>query len=344
MTTEHLKVVLNSARDSEMLWQMAEEFVRAEVLVEVVQGIRLGRMTALRKATGGVRGIVVGDTFRRAVSRAVAQQIVDTVKRATAPFQYALSTRAGSECVGHAIQALTDLSPDSTVLSVEEIGAFDMVSREARVAQHGGVCLTQFYGQPSQYIWEDDEWSLPHHSPRRRGRARRPPHAGTVFFGCALQAVQDTLRPTEYLLAFLDDIHLVTDPARVATVHRELGLQWTHARISLHTWKTQIWNRSGQCPPGCEGIFEAARVSDPDAVVWKGDQSLPTGNQGVVVLGAPLGHADFVARKLEAKTDEHRVLFRRILAEQDLCFVRHSSQLFLVRRATSFLTEARSSP
>ena len=55
---------------------MAEEFVRAEVLVEVVEGIRLGRMTALRKPNGGVRGIVVGDTFRRAVSRSVAQQIV----------------------------------------------------------------------------------------------------------------------------------------------------------------------------------------------------------------------------------------------------------------------------
>ena len=68
MTTEHLKVVLSSVQDSEMLWQMAEEFVRAEVPVEVVQGIRLGWMTALRKPSGGVRGIVVGDTFRRAVS------------------------------------------------------------------------------------------------------------------------------------------------------------------------------------------------------------------------------------------------------------------------------------
>ena len=59
----HLKLVLNSAQDSEMLWQTAEEFVRAEVLVEVVEGIHLGRMTALRKPTGRVRGIVVGDTF-----------------------------------------------------------------------------------------------------------------------------------------------------------------------------------------------------------------------------------------------------------------------------------------
>ena len=102
MTTEHLKVVLNSAPDSEMLWQMAEEFGRAEVPVEV-QGIRLGRMTALRKPTGGVTSIVAGDTFRRAVSRAVAQQIAESVERATAPFQYALSTRSGTECVAHAI-------------------------------------------------------------------------------------------------------------------------------------------------------------------------------------------------------------------------------------------------
>ena len=101
MTIEHLKVVLNSVRDSEMLWQMAEEFVRAEVPVEVVEGIRLGRMIALRKPTDGV-GIVAGDTFRRAVSRSVAQQIAASVERATAPFQCALSTRSDTECVGHA--------------------------------------------------------------------------------------------------------------------------------------------------------------------------------------------------------------------------------------------------
>ena len=47
----------------------------AEVFVEVVEGICLGRMTASRKPIGGVRGIIVGDTFRRAVSRSVAGSI-----------------------------------------------------------------------------------------------------------------------------------------------------------------------------------------------------------------------------------------------------------------------------
>ena len=86
----------------------------------------------------------------------------------------------------------------------------------------------------------------------------------------------------------------------------------------MHAGKTQIWKNSGRCPPGCEGIFEAARVADPNAVVWKGDQSLPTDRQGVVILGAPIGHAHFVARELQAKTEEHSVLFRRILAVPDL--------------------------
>ena len=67
-------------------------------------------------------------------------------------------------------------------------------------------------------------------------------------------------------------------------------------RDLIHVGKTQIWNKSGRCPPGCEGIFEAARVAEPHAVVWKGDQTLPTDQQGVVVLRAPLGHAHFRQR------------------------------------------------
>ena len=82
--------------------------------------------------------------------------------------------------------------------------------------------------------------------------------------------------------------------------------------------KKKIWNRNGRCPPGCEGIFQAARVADPNAVVWRGDRSLPTDRQGVVVLGAPIGHAHFVAGELHAKTEEHSVLFQRILAVPDL--------------------------
>ena len=91
----------------------------------------MGRLTALQKPNGGVRGIEAGDVFRRLVARTIPQQLGPAVERATSPFQYALSTRAGTECIAHAIQALTDLDPAATVLSIDGIGAFGLVSRQA---------------------------------------------------------------------------------------------------------------------------------------------------------------------------------------------------------------------
>ena len=56
----------------------------------------------------------------------------------------------------------------------------------------------------------------------------------------------------------------------------------------------------------------------PEAVVWRGDQSLETKVQGFKDLGAPIGHPDFVAEFLAKKSREHEVLFDRIPAMEDL--------------------------
>ena len=142
VTAEHLKPILDSARDAELLCQAAELMARASIPEDVLQAIRMGRMTALQKPTGGVRGIVAGDTIRELVSRTMAQQIRKKVEKATAPFQYALSTRAGCECIAHAIQATTDANPHCTVLSMDGIGAYDTISRRAgRCSYARSVCF-----------------------------------------------------------------------------------------------------------------------------------------------------------------------------------------------------------
>ena len=79
------------------------------------------------------------------------------IERATASFQYALTTRAGTECIAHALQALTDADPSATVLSIDGIGAFDLVSRQSMLeglqrVDSGDSALpfvSQFYGSPS---------------------------------------------------------------------------------------------------------------------------------------------------------------------------------------------------
>ena len=68
----------------------------------------MGRVTALTKPDGGVRGIVVGKLFKRFIARTIAQEIGKTVQSATAPYQYALKTKAGTECVFHILQTLVE--------------------------------------------------------------------------------------------------------------------------------------------------------------------------------------------------------------------------------------------
>ena len=65
--------------------------------------------------TGDVRGIATGIVLRRLVARTIAQQYAERVLQATSPFQYALSTRAGVDCVALMAKLLTDMDEDTDI-------------------------------------------------------------------------------------------------------------------------------------------------------------------------------------------------------------------------------------
>ena len=82
-------------------------------------------MTVLQKPDGVVRGIIVGERIRRLVARTMAKQVSKQVERATAPFQYALSAKAGCECIiTHILQTFTDLDDNATIVSIDGVGAY----------------------------------------------------------------------------------------------------------------------------------------------------------------------------------------------------------------------------
>ena len=82
-----------------------------------LEAIWLGRLTALQKPDGGVRGIVVWISKR--------------VEAATTPFQHALKTKTRCENVAGILQTLTDLDPEATVMSFDGVGAHDLISHNA---------------------------------------------------------------------------------------------------------------------------------------------------------------------------------------------------------------------
>ena len=310
-------------------FRVAESLATAQVPQEVVDGLRLGRITALQKPTGGVRGIVAGDIIRRLVGRTIAQQLGPAVERATSPFQYALSTRAGCECVAHALQALCETDPQSTVLSIDGVSAFDLISRGAmmqglrEVKEEALPFVRLFHGQPSTYLWEDDD-NIVHSIPQGEGGKQGDPLMPLLFSlgqHRALQAVAAQLQDGEKLFAFLDDKYAVCPrPDRVlpvhAIIHREL---WTHARIRVHNGKTHVWNMSGVRPAGCDMLQRLAEQHDREARVWTGSE-VPAAEQGIIILGTPLGHDEFVRAQLELKSREHDLLISRIPSLSDFLF------------------------
>ena len=222
MTAEHVRPLLESTRDCDRFWSMCQSLARGSIPDEIIATIRMGRMTALQKPSGGVRGIVVGDFVRRLVSRTIAQQLAPAIEHATAPFQYALTTRAGCECIGHILLVETDSFCEKTVLSVDGIGAFDLVSRESTLrglfSVQGGESILpfvrQFYGAPSTYLWQDDAGGV-HEIHQGEGGEQGDALMPALFClgqHSALVAVQRQLQPDERLMAFLDDLYVSCNP------------------------------------------------------------------------------------------------------------------------------------
>ena len=249
----------------------------------VLEGFRLGRVTTLRKPDGGIRGIVVGDSIRRLIARTIAQQISKQVEEATAPHQHALQTKSECECVLHMVQMLTELNPRQTVVSVDGIGAFGLVSRNAMLHGLGnmtdGVRVLPFvrlsYSAPSTHVWED-ELEDPQLIPQVEGGERGDPLMPLLFSlgqHSAQNAVTSRLEESERLFAYLDDLHVMCDPKRVAEAHSILDKElWRHARIQVHQGKTKIWNKGGLAPVGWEDLELRTRVVDP---VWRGNSDIP---------------------------------------------------------------------
>ena len=58
MTADHLRIILDRLKDTHLLFTMGEQMARANLPDSIVCAVRLGRMTALQKPSGGIRGIV----------------------------------------------------------------------------------------------------------------------------------------------------------------------------------------------------------------------------------------------------------------------------------------------
>ena len=195
-----------------------------------------------------------------------------------APFQYALSTRAGTDCLGHFLKAATDANTRATILSVDGVGAYDHVLRSAMLERllhmPKARAILPFvrlsYGSPSSYSWEDDAGTQ-RKVTQAEGEQVDP--LMPLLFSTAIHAA---------LEAFLDDVYVLCLPHRVVPLFKVLRESLDRvAGIRLHEGKTKVWNRSGTAPEDIEELGEEA---------WQ--------PEGLKVLGTPIGSPQFTAAQL----------------------------------------------
>jgi hypothetical protein len=277
-TAEHYKTVLDDELCTEFLADAAADLAQAKVPPRVARALGLGRMVSLRKPDGRVRGIVGGDFFRRLVARTLAQQFGTQFHEACSPWQYVLTTRAGTECVAHALTAETQVDARTTVPSIDGISAFDSMSRRSMLVGLANVpeasatlpFVRLFYGQPSEYLWYDSSGATHVVTQAEGGEQGDPLMPALYALGQhpALEAVRPQLLPGEPLFAFLDDVYVLCKPERTRHLFDALATAlWEHSRVRVNLGKTRCCNAAGEEPPNCR------QLGTEDEPCWVGEST-----------------------------------------------------------------------
>ena len=120
--------VIGRFQHKHLLIGALNSLAQATVPEQITNALMSARLTTLSKKDGGVQGIATGTTLRRIVGR---KQYMKEFKVENSPFQRALSTKAGTDCVRHMFRAATDQDQKATVLKVDGVGAYDHVLRSA---------------------------------------------------------------------------------------------------------------------------------------------------------------------------------------------------------------------
>jgi len=247
--------------EDEELWglfaKVAQAFLRAQVPDTVASALRLRRMTALRKDDSAkMRGIVAGAVLRRVSTRAVVMQFGEGLMAATEPFQFALQTHAGTEALAHLCRYLTDADPDTVVVSLDGIGAFDHVQRAAfmtELAEDPNLLpllplVGMLYGSQSRFFWTDDA-GVTHTILQGEGGEQGDPLMPALFALAqhgGLAAASRELQGGDRVLSFLDDLYVLTTRSRAWSAFQTVATAVEqHAGVQTHMGKLKVWCRGG---------------------------------------------------------------------------------------------------
>ena len=210
---------------ADLLMWAARQIANAALPPPVLAGIRLGKIVALQKTDGGVRGLVMSDAFHRVVARTLAQQYAGAFQSARA--------RAVPVCLAGSRGLLPFVVP--------------------------------FYAEPSTYVFYDAQGAVHEIRQGEGGEQGDPLMPALCALGqhAALPQAHTALGPGEDLYAYLDDVYVTSEPERAGPIFEALGgALWERANVRVHLGKTRAWNAAGEEPSTLLDRLPAAARAD----------------------------------------------------------------------------------
>ena len=172
------------------------------------------------------------------------------------------------------------------------------------------------YGENSEYVW-NDECGQSHFIPQGEGGEQGDALMPALFclgLHDSLLRAQTRLGHEDVILAYLDDIYIVTSPHRARLAYDVVVNEIENGTgIRPNLGKTECWAANvSEAPTGIPEL-DAPYPSPP---VWKGN--LPLAERGLMILGSPIGTEDFVKKVLAEKLAEESEFLERIVEISDV--------------------------
>jgi hypothetical protein len=247
----------------------------------------------MAKPEGGVGPIAVEEVLLRLVGRAIGRQQAEQFQHALQPFQFGVATPGGCEAVVHWVRAHLDVHPDHVLLQTDVENVFNCIHRSTIFSElrERMPQLVRFfratYGFESRlvYVRETRPVMIPSATEVRRGDA-----LSMSFFALGSAPV---LRETASMVqevfptAVADDCTLLWPPVPARPAFDVYASGMERIGCAVRMGKCAMWGLSG-LPADLDLPEEIERPEE-----------------GVVVLGVPIGSEAFTTAAVKAKLEIH---------------------------------------
>ena len=257
------------------------------------------KLVCLPKKDGGLRPIAVGELIRRIAGKVLLARYLPAAVGYLRPIQVGVSQKSAIEEVVHRTQLRADHPEGCILAQVDLRNAFGCISRQAFLTQIESVCPSLLpyamacYGQPSTV--SNSIISASVHTGVQQGDP-----LGPLFFAVGLHPVISAIcHQLKSAWWYLDDGTLVGTPAQIASCLEWLEPNLRSIGLEINRAKTIIWTPTALSEP-LPSSLSSYSIAPPD--------------QGVTVLGTPVGAEPFVLSWLSKRLTELDSVWARLTA------------------------------